>query len=319
MEVNRRKFITTMAAAGAAVTTGAHTTFGLLNSWESKYPVYLFTKPLDSFENDFMGETLSMVGNLAGYDVTVRPGGKVEPEKVGDDLPKFVEDGRKYNLDTNMIVSAFSHAREPHIEKVLSTASSLGVKHYRMGYISYDANMDVWKFLQNLKSQIINLTAINKQFNIQAGYQNHAGGPRFGTALWDLWEILRDLPVEFMSSQFDVRHATVEGASSWVLALRLLKNKIGSLAIKDFNWEVSKGRARSTHVPLGEGLVDFDLYFQTLKEQNIQVPITLHVEYSLLSEAEEKLPLLQQQKILVSKIKKDVDFVRNYLLKYQLI
>ena len=71
--------------------------------------------------------------------------------------------------------------------------------------------------------------------------------------------------------------------------------------------------------PLGEGIVDFDLYFKTIKNLNIIAPITLHIEYPLLSEDEKSLGLLQKQKIIVSKIKKDVDFIRGYLHKYKII
>lgn len=52
---------------------------------------------------------------------------------------------------------------------------------------------------------------------------------------------------------------------------------------------------------------------------NIVAPITLHTEYPLLSEEEKNLPLLQKQKIIIAKIKKDVDFIRMYLNKYQLV
>ncbi len=320
MAQNRRKFISTIAAAsaGTAMLTKSSAATALFPDSKGDYPVYFFSKPLDKFENDFMGETLNRVGSLAGYDVTVRPGGKIEPQNVESDLPRFVETGKKYNLETKMIVSAFSRADDPHIDQVLRTASGLGVRHYRMGYIDYDKSMDVWEFLQSIKFQIIKLAEVNEKYGIQAGYQNHSGGPKFGTPLWDLWEILRDMPCQFISSQFDVRHAMVEGASTYILALKLLKDHIGSLAIKDFSWEVTNGKARNVHLPLGEGLVDFDLYFKTIKELGIKVPITLHVEYPLLNADEGKLPLLKQQDILVSKIKKDVDFVNRFLVKYQL-
>ena len=129
---------------------------------------------------------------------------------------------------------------------------------------------------------------------------------------------IRDLPVERISSQFDIRHAVTEGANSWILSLHLLSRNIGSLAIKDFTWEVKNGKAKLISVPLGEGIVDFDRYFAALKELNIVAPITLHIEYPLLSKEEETLSLLQKQKIIVTKLKKDADFIRSRLTKYQM-
>ncbi len=94
--------------------------------------------------------------------------------------------------------------------------------------------------------------------------------------------------------------------------MHLLARNIGSLAIKDFTWQVDKGTARIINVPLGEGLVDFSLYFKTLRELNIDVPVTLHIEYPLLSPGEENYPLLSQQKLIVNRIKKEVQFIRDH-------
>jgi hypothetical protein len=56
-----------------------------------------------------------------------------------------------------------------------------------------------------------------------------------------------------------------------------------------------------------------------VKELNINAPITIHVEYPLLGEVEEKLSLVRQQEIIIKKLKKDTDFIKSYLKKYQLI
>jgi len=65
-------------------------------------------------------------------------------------------------------------------------------------------------------------------------------------------------------------------------------------------------------------MIDWDLYFRIVKEYKINAPITLHVEYPLLDKDEEKLSLIQQQEIIVRKLKKDTDFIKSYLTKYQL-
>jgi L-ribulose-5-phosphate 3-epimerase len=128
-----------------------------------------------------------------------------------------------------------------------------------------------------------------------------------------VWEIIREFPVETLSSQFDIRHATVEGHRSWRFILHLLGSNIESLAVKDFTWKVDNRRAQIINVPLGEGLVDFDAYAGILRELDINVPITLHIEYPLLSSAEEHYSLLEKQKIMIRIIKKDVQFIRSLL------
>ena len=70
---------------------------------------------------------------------------------------------------------------------------------------------------------------------------------------------------------------------------------------------------------MGEGMVDWDLFFQLVKDLNIDAPMTLHVEYPLLEKDEEKFSLEQKQQIISGKLKKDVDFIKTYLKKYKLI
>jgi sugar phosphate isomerase/epimerase len=306
-----------MAALTAAIPFSGAFASNISQVPGKKYPIAIFTKPLDDFELAFMAETLAMSG-IDGFDLSVRPKGRVEPERVTDDLQKVIEVGKKHNLTTEMMVSAITDARDVNTERVLKTAASLGIKHYRLGYYDYDFKKGIRESLDEIKKKLELLAQLNKSIGIQGGYQNHSG-TKVGAPLWDVSELLRGLPVESISSQFDVRHAVTEGASSWILAIRLLNKNIGSLAIKDFTWEVANHKAKVVSVPLGDGIVDFNLFFSTLKELNITKPITLHVEYPLLDKAEEKLPLLEKQKIIVSKIKKDVEFIRTNLVKFQLV
>lgn len=311
MKLSRRRFIQTTALTAVFMPFAGAMTSEIQSANHHQSKIYYFSKDLDKYETEFMSETLSLAG-VDGLDLTVRPGGKVEPEKVADDLPKVIESGKKHNLATDLIVTAITGTEDPLTEKVLKTASSLGVKHYRLGYYDYDLSAGVLKSLDNIKSRLKSISDMNSHFNIQAGYQNHSGG-RVGSPGWDVWELVKDFPVETVSSQFDVRHAKVEGNRSWIFILHLLSRNIGSLAIKDFTWQVENGRARIINVPLGEGLVDFNLYFRTLKELNISAPVTLHVEYPLLTAEEESYTLLAKQKIIVEKIKKDVRFIRNMI------
>lgn len=317
MSIDRRKFIKGMATATAAISVTNAFASVLPDVTDIKYPIAYFTKPLDSYELSFMAETLAEAG-IDGFDLTVRPKGRVEPERVKDDLPVVVEAGKKNGLKTEMMVSSIKSVVDMYAKPVLKTATDLGVKHYRLGYYNYDFKQGIVESLGQIKEEMKQLVQFNKEIGIQAGYQNHAGNC-FGAPMWDIWNVINDLPSDAVSSQFDIRHAVTEASSSWILALHLLKNNIGSLAIKDFTWNISKSKAKVVSVPLGEGIIDFDLFFKTIKELNIVAPITLHTEYPLLSEEEKNLPLLQKQRIIIAKIKKDVDFIRMYLNKYQLV
>jgi sugar phosphate isomerase/epimerase len=317
MTQTRREFIASVAAAGAALP------FSKLAEKDSgrplpvRFPLRLFSKPLDTYDFTFMCDCCVKAG-IGGLDLTVRPGGKIEPKDAETALPKFHSDARSgYNLAVDMLVTGIVNTTDPFTEPVLKTASSLGIGHYRLGYLDFDLKTGIWESLQKYKADLVAVTELNKKYNIHGGYQNHAGA-RVGGPVWDLYELLKDLPPEFTGCQYDVRHAMVEGTNSWVLGMRLISSHIKTLAIKDFTWSNVKGRPAPVTVPMGEGMVNWDLFFRMVKELGITAPMTLHVEYPLLSQDEEKLSLSQKMEIIVRKIKKDVDFINVLLQKHQL-
>ena len=316
MILNRRQFITTVAAAGAALPFASGLNSIVPGAAENKFPVRLFSKPLDSYDFGFMCECAVKSG-IGGLDLTVREGGKVEPASVENTLPKLVSEAKKYNLALDMMVSGIVSATDPFTERVLKTASSTGIKHYRLGWFDYDLRIGIWESIQKYKIVLKEITELNRKYKIHGDYQNHTGS-RMGAPVWDLHELLGDLPPEFTGSQYDVRHAMVEGANTWILGMRLISPHIKTLAIKDFTWKTESGKPQAETVPLGEGMVDWDLFFKTVKELNIAGPMTLHIEYPLLEKGEEKLTLIKQQEIIVRKLKKDMDFLNSYLKKYQL-
>jgi sugar phosphate isomerase/epimerase len=316
MKQNRREFITTITAAGAAIPFYSAASNEFQPASESRFPIRLFSKPLDAYDFDFMCECTAKSG-IGGFDLTVRPDGKVEPSEVETKLPLLVKEAEKYNLALDMMVTGIVTSSDLLTERVLKTASSLGITHYRLGYLEFDYKTGIWESLQKHKASLKEIVELNRKYNIHGDYQNHAG-TRVGGPVWDLYELLREFSPELAGCQYDVRHAMVEGANTWIVGMRLIAPYIKTLAIKDFTWMTAKGRPSAVTVPMGEGMVNWDLFFRTVKELNISGPVTLHVEYPLFEKGEDKLPLVQQQEIIVKKLKKDVDFLNGFLLKYQL-
>lgn len=316
MKQNRRDFITTLAGAAIVIPFTTDLKSEMPIPPEKRFPVRLFSKPLDAYDFDFMCECLVKSG-IDGFDLTVRPGGKVEPNIVETSLPNLIDRAKKYNLALDMLVTGIVSATDPFTDRILKTASGSGVKYYRLGWFDYDFKTGIWESVLKYRTVLKELAELNRKYKIHGGYQNHAG-QRIGGPVWDLHELLSDLPPEYLGSQYDVRHAMVEGADTWILGMRLIAGHIKTLAIKDFIWQCGNGKPQPVTVPLGEGMIDWDLYFRTLTELKIEGPVTLHVEYPLLEKGEEKLSLIRQQEIIVGKLKKDIDFLKGYLKKYEL-
>ena len=226
-----------------------------------------------------MAQTAANLG-FDGVDLTVRPGGHVLPERVTIDLPKAVEAVRNVGLDVYMISTAIRSVNEPYTESILRTAGELEIPSYRTNWFSYDDSKSIINNLKLFTDRLQKLSALNAEYGIRGDYQNHMGDD-FGAAIWDLWMVLDEIESEWLGSQYDIRHATVEGTESWTLGLKLIHPHIGTLDIKDFHWEYVNNEWQIRNVPLGEGQVDYKKYIELLQKQEIFVPVSLHYEYPL--------------------------------------
>src|SRR5205085_5843667 len=105
----------------------------------------------------------------------------------------------------------------------------------------YDEKKSVDANLQYFEKQLTGIAALNKKYSIYGEYQNHAG-MYFGAPVWDLYSVLSKIGSPWLGSQYDILHATVEGASAWPIGFNLLKPFIKSMDIKDFKWIEKDGK-----------------------------------------------------------------------------
>ena len=245
---------------------------------DDKLQVHIFSKHLQFLDYDDMAVAAADIG-FDGVELTVRPGGHVEPENVKADLPRAVAAIKKHNLSSSMMVTAINKL-DSLSRSVLDTASDLGIQYYRLGYYQYPKEGSMPEALKLFQRQIQKLSGLNKELGLRGTYQNHAGGV-VGASMWEVWHLLEGTDSNAMGSQYDIRHALVEGGGSWRNGLRLINERINTIVLKDFRWEKLNGKWQLLNTPLGEGMVDFIAYFKLLKHYNIEVPVTLHFEYDL--------------------------------------
>ena len=269
-KIHRRDF-----AIQSAMATGAlmlpSTLVGQTNL--PKHPVCAFVKFLQDMSFDELAQTINRLG-FDGIEGTVRPGGHVPPNRVEEDLPKLMQALNKNKVEMTIMASGIHRADDAVSEKTLRLASKLGVKRYRMSYYQYDLKKPVIGQISNFKSMAKELAALNKELGLQAIYQNHAGDRYLGGTIWDLKELLQDIPKELMAVGFDIRHAKVEGGMSWPVYWNVIQPHVGAVYVKDFRSEDGK----LINVPLGEGWVD-NRFFTPERLSAFDGPISLHVEY----------------------------------------
>lgn len=314
---SRRRFISTVAMASASIPLYSRADgniFGFQPVASGK--IHIFSKPLQWLGYDDLAAVLAEAG-AEGIDLSVRPGGHVLPENVENDLPKAVEAARKHGISVEMIVTGITAAGEKYTESILKTASSLGIKFYRMGYVNYDEQTGIWGTLQKYKPEMKKLEEMNSKYGIHGAYQNHFG-TRVGGPVWDLFELLKDLDPKHIGCQYDVRHAVAEGGSSWVNGLKLILPWIKCTDIKDFKWSQINGKWNPETVPLGEGMVNFDDYFKIVKKANITGPMSIHLEYPPFEKYAVQMTDAEKRKLFITAMKKDIDKLKSYRTKYQL-
>lgn len=277
--------------------------------------VCIFSKHLHWLDYRGMAETAARCG-FDGVDLTVRPEGHVLPERVEEDLPRAVEEIRKAGLDVPMLTTAILSAEDPATVRILRTASSLRIPLYRPGWLDYNPLRGVDQELERFGEVFRELEALNREYRIRGSYQNHAG-KRVGAPVWDLWVLLTKLDSEWMGCQYDIRHAMVEGANSWPLALDLVRPHINSLVIKDFGWFREGPQWQAKSLPLGEGMVDFHQFVSLLRTRISSIPISVHLEYPL-GGADQGLPSLSiPTSTVTDAMARDCAFVKNLLARVE--
>jgi L-ribulose-5-phosphate 3-epimerase len=124
-------------------------------------------------------------------------------------------------------------------------------------------------------------------------------------------KILETSDSHFFGTQYDVRHAMVEGALSWENGLELVHSQIKTIVVKDYKWVQNNGKWEILNTPIGEGMVDFKKFFRILKDYHIRVPVSMHVEYNLGGAEKGLKTFTWEPEYIYSTMKKDLNTIQK--------
>ncbi len=282
-QITRRNFIGAAAGAAAMAIGGAP---AMAAAGKDRFKIIAFSKPFQTLNFEQTADYVAEVG-WDGIECPVRAKGQVEPARVEEDLPKFVEIMKKRGKE---IVTMTTDVKEvtPLNEKVLRTAAKLGIKKYRLGVWRYVKNKSIPDQLAEIQPKLRELAALNKDIGIQAGFQNHSGADYVGSPLWDIYILIKDLDPQYMSVHFDIGHATIEGGLSWPVQARLMQPFYGAVYVKDFVWDATPTGGKMRWMPLGQGFVRKS-FIDDLKKSAYTGPISQHHEYFKSDDPKENL------------------------------
>jgi sugar phosphate isomerase/epimerase len=316
--MERRNFIKTtgLSAAGIGLAgTGFAATAFSTNA--VKRPICAFTKCLQFLTFEQIAEVLARLG-FDGADITLRPGGQIEPANAKSELPKAVKTLQKAGLGMPMAVTSITDADDKLSIETLKAAADSGVRYYRMGWLGYDFSKSIQQNLDSYKKQLEKLALLNEKIGIHGGYQNHSG-IHVGAPVWDLYELLKDVDPKYLGVQYDIRHATTEAGYSWLLGMKRVEPWIRTICIKDFVWgKNEKGDWKHENVMLGQGMVKFDEFLKEYATLKVEAPISIHYEYDLGGAEAGKKEIKMDPGKIYEMMKADLDWLRKSLIKNQI-
>jgi sugar phosphate isomerase/epimerase len=269
---------------------------------ETKRPLLcMFSKHFAELNYAELGKTCKDLG-FAGIDLTVRPKGHVLPERVVEDLPRAVDALRKAGLEVPMITTELTSASNPAAGPTLKTAASLGIPYFKPGYWRY-GNADPLTRIKEVAADIRGLAALAQEHKITMGLHNHSG-TYVGEAVWDTWEMIRDLDPRWTGFYYDPGHAVIEGGlGGHEITQRLVTPRLKMVAMKDFLWKKDAKGWNAVWCPMGEGTVNWKQVFADFTKAGYAGPMSLHLEYDGGMDVPTR----------VAAVRKDLAYIHNYV------
>jgi sugar phosphate isomerase/epimerase len=290
--------------------------FGRLTAAPAKrnLKVAIFSKHLQFLEGAELARAAAEIG-FNGIDLTVRPGGHVDPARAAEDLPPLVSVVRQHELDVPMVTTDIVDSTSPHTRTVIKTLAKLGIRYYRWGGFKYSTDQPLARQFEDFHRHSAQLAALNAEYQVCAIYHTHSGVDLVGAPVWDIFQILKDLDPSAVAINYDVGHATVEGGlGGWIDSFRLAEPYIRGIAVKDFVWQKgTRDNWDPAWVPLGQGMVRFPRFFSLLANTVFNGPVQLHFEYPLGGADAGKRQITIDRRQLFSAMRRDLHQLRSYL------
>jgi len=244
--------------------------------------ICVFSKHLQEFGFAELGSRLADAG-FPGVDLTVRPGGHVEPAEVRDRLPEAVETLKAAGVEVSMITTTILSIDDEYARETIETAAAHGIGFYKFGYYLYDGSGDIEARLADASAKLRDLAAFSKEHGICGGYHNHSGWEYIGASLPHVARILAEADPDGACAYFDVGHAVGEGAKgSWKQGFDELAPRIRMAALKELSAGLSPDGNPWATLAMGEGAVPWAEVAARLRRIGDQLgPVSIHAEYDL--------------------------------------
>jgi sugar phosphate isomerase/epimerase len=277
MSFSRRQLLAGMAASGLSLRPGsAQGRAGDSRKPRTTPAICLYSQVLIKVAYDELGPLLKSLG-VDGCDLTVMPGGHVDPQQAGLHLMRAIEAVNGVGLDVPVLTTAYTSLADRTLNTVAGVAHEMGVPLLRAGHWKYPADGTVDARLAEVQRDLGGLAALARAAEMTVLLQNTPG--EFGGALWDSYMLIRGIDPRFIGYDYDAGNAVAASGPGWETAFALALPRIRMLTARDFYWNKEGGAWKAMACPLGEGMVDWGKLFAGLARARFTGPISVPLDY----------------------------------------
>jgi len=278
-----------------------------------------YTNPLAVFTKSFQDRPIPEVCRIFkeigadGLDLTVRPGGHIDPKNVVEELPPAVEAAKEAGVKVLFLTTGITDPDETS-RKLLGTAAKLGIDRVKLGYYRYSKFGEMTREIDDVKKRLAAVAKMAKSFGVLPCVHIHSGKyiPSHGTMLY---EVIRDFAPDEVGAYVDPQHMTKEGGvDGWRQGLDLLAPWISLCSMKNFAWErterdkFGQQHWHTINVPVADGVCPVPDFIDSLHKLGYQGVISMHSEYKG-GHSFKKL----DTDGCIEQTAKDIKFVRQFL------
>jgi sugar phosphate isomerase/epimerase len=256
--------------------------------------VCLYSQLLIKVGYDELGPLLKSLG-ADGCDLTVMPGGHVDPQNAGLHLMRAIEAITGMGLDVPVLSTAYTSLADRTLNTVAGVAHEMGVPLLRAGHWKYAPGTEIDARLGEVQRDISGLAALARAAQMTVVIGNVPG--EVGGSLWDTHMLIRGIDPHFIGYDFDAGTAAAVTGPAWDTTLQLVLPRIRMVTARDFYWSKEGGAWKLVGCPLGEGMVDWRKLFAALARVHFTGPISVPLDY--------------QPKDELGAIRRDVEFLKK--------
>lgn len=276
--LNRRDFTCAVAASGLAAA-------GIAEAAESQArpDVCVYTEHFQSLPIPEVCQIFKRIG-VEGLDLTVRPGGHIDPGEVKDKLPQAVKAAEGHALKIMMLTTGINSA-DRHAEDIVATCQTHGIERIKLGYFGVGEFGNLTKRLNDVRRQLDAVVKLAAKYDVRPCVHVHSG-PTIPSNGFMLYELIRDMPPDRIGAYLDSYHMAVTGGNGgWKQAIDLLTPWVSLVALKNFQWhsgdrsDLGQQTWRTDYCRLQDGIAPILDFVRTVQRSGYRGFYTLHTEY----------------------------------------